>query len=247
MSQSGNRFLLGLIAVSTFMLWSNAALGYGTNLTGSKTSQQAADDCAAAGKGTFECTVEVLFWDPPVSSVTGLTLTVQYDPSRVAFAPELSGPLGQLSVGGDAPPPNPGVGTQPLALFPTSGVAAGAPLPGSTFTFSDAGGLLTVNYQLAAPVTTDSDINFLRLAFRLNDPVLVDFAQSTVTYSENSPGQYTQVSFSCTTSDGLNQCGSSHPSTGVTFNYVSSVPEPATFALLVAGFVALGAGARRRT
>jgi hypothetical protein len=229
------------------MLWSNPAFSYGTNLTGSKTSQQASDDCAAEGRGTFECTVEVLFWDPPVSSVTGLTLAVQYDTSRVVFAPELSGPLGQLSVGGDAPSPNPGIGTQPLTLLPSSGFAAGAPLPGSTFSFTDVAGLLTIDYQFGAPVTTENDINFLRLAFRLKDPVLIDLAHSTVTYSETSPGQYTQVSFSCTTSDGLNQCGSSHPSTGVTFNYVSGVPEPGTYALFLTGLVVLSTVGRRRT
>jgi hypothetical protein len=74
-----------------------------------------------------------------------------------------------FSVGGDTPPVDPRVGTEPLALLPASGYTPGAPLPGSTRTYTDVAGLLTVNYNLASPVTLDTEVNIpprLQLASR---------------------------------------------------------------------------------
>jgi hypothetical protein len=199
--------------------------------------------CLAAGRKG--CLKAYDLEDPPSIGVTSLTLSLKYDPSIFTFDPADSGPLGIYSVGGDAPPVAPGVGTQPFQELPSAGFTPGAPLPGSTLTYTDAGGLLTVDYDLASPITASDDVNYFLLAFDLVHPVPINFALSTVTYLETGPGaDFTKTAFSCTTTTGVG-CGSDVPTSGVTINFVG-VPEPAAWALLVLGFAGLGAMLRAR-
>ena len=175
--------------------------------------------------------------DPVSVSVTELVLTMRYDPSLYIFDQALSGPLGIYSVGGDTPPVNPGIGTQLVQLQPSMGDNPGAPLPGSTLTYTNAGGVVTVDYHLASPITQTSDQNFFLLEFDFVNPVVIDLARSTITYATTGPGtDFTQVSFVCTTTDPTGGCGSDHSSTGISFN-LAEVPEPSSLFLVGCGIV----------
>jgi hypothetical protein len=195
---------------------------------------------------SFECNFLATVYDPIAIGVTDLTMTIAYDPTKYIFDAAGSGPLGAFSVGGDAPPPTPGIGVEPLQLLPATGYEPGDPLPGSTLTYTEAPGSVTVHYTLASPVTVDSEVNFLRLQFDLVTPMIIDFAESRAIYYPSSPGlDFTQTAFSCKTEDGTNQCGSDNPAVGTTFHLVG-VPEPATWAMLVSGFGLVGAALRSR-
>jgi hypothetical protein len=202
--------------------------------SGSITSQEAYNNMVGLGAGKYRALALSYIFDPESVNVTQFSLTIQYDPLKYVFDQAHSGPLGAFSVGGDAPPPNPGIGTQPMQLLPSTGYQPGAPLPGSTLNYTNVGGLLTVDYVLGSPVTVTDNVNFFRLDLAYITPVEnVDLSNSTVTYHASGPGaDSTEVSFSCLTSGGENACGSPNPSTGVTINY-AFVPEPSTAALFM--------------
>lgn len=220
------------------------AFSAGPVITG-VTSAEYLAECNNIYGNAWLCNKMATLWDPLMQDVTALSLTLKYDPLFVTFDPANSGPLGIFSVGGDAPPPKPGIGTEPMRLLPSSGYAPGAQLPGSTLTYTDVGGILTVDYRLASPITVNSEVNFFRLSFDFVKPLVIDLPQSTVTYETTGPGNdFTTLSFDCTTTDPIGGCGSATPSTGMTINY-SLVPEPNTFALLFVGLGCLGFVARR--
>ncbi len=203
-------------------------------------------DCIAAGGKKKTCKRWYNIADPAAIDVTSLTMQLQVDPSLYTFDPAASGPLGAFSVGGDAPPVDPGVGTEAMQLLPTTGVSPGAPLPGSTLTYTNVGGLLTLNYVFSSPVNVGGDVNFFIFAFDFVHPVTIDFDASTVTYATSGPGgDFSQLMAACTTANGDNNCGSPSASTGGTFNF-ASVPEPSTWAILLLGFGGAGAAMRVR-
>jgi hypothetical protein len=193
------------------------------------------------------CITAAAILDPSAVGVERITFSIQTDPLIYKFDPDHSGPLGIFSVGGDTPPPSPGVGTRPLQLLPDTGFTPGAPLPGSTLTYTDVNGLVTVDYQLASPITANTNVNFFRLDFDFVDPPIINFAESSVTYMTSGPGgDFTQASFACQTVQANGTCGSDTPSTGATFN-LSLVPEPSGLAPIVLGIGGLWAMWRRRT
>lgn len=212
---------------------------------GGKTSNEVYYDCIIQKVVPF-CGWAALIYDPPAQEITSLTLTIDYDPLVYSFDEARSGPLGVFSVGGDARPPNPGVGTQLIQLLPSSGYEPGDPLPGSTLTYTDSPGLLSASYQFGNPVVITSNTNFFRLDFALLDPIAIDISNSAVTYETSALGgtDFSTVSFSCTTADGLNMCGSDTPSTGVSFD-LALVPEPHTVLLMGVGLAGLGHARRR--
>lgn len=179
-----------------------------------------------------QCTQVGINADPASVSVTGLSLTIQYDPSIYTFDQADSGPLGIYSVGGDAPPVDPGIGIQPVQTQPSTGDSPGAPLPGLTLTYTNVGGLLTVNYQLASPLTQTSDLNFFLVEFDFVNPVFIDLSRSTAAYATSGPGaDFSVMSFTCTATALTGGCGSDNPSTGVSFQ-LAEVPEPSTLFML---------------
>jgi PEP-CTERM motif len=184
--------------------------------------------------------------DPPSSSdLTSLTISMKYNPSLYTFDQSLSGPLGVFSVGGDSPPVSPGVGVQPLQQLPSTGYSIGTPLPGSSLTYTVAGGVVTVNYNFAkTPVTTTGDVNAFYLDFDLVTPLRINGATSTVTYLAAGPGQFTQLAGSCTTVAGAGPCGSASPTVGTNFTF--SIPEPTAWAMMLVGLGAVGAAMRFR-
>ena len=241
------RVLTVLVGAASLLVMS--ANAHAADYDGGKTSLTSAQAYAQCIKepddGYFFCALVAAFVDPPVSGLTGFDLSMRYNTSLYTFDQALSGPLGVLSQGGDNPAVNAGVGTQSLQLLPSTGYSAGSPLPGSTLTYTDVGGVLTVDYQLASPVVYSGDANVFRLSFDLIVPLSVEVGLSTVSYSANGPcTDFTTLIFTCTTSDGRDQCGSDQPAEGVSFNF--TVPEPPTWASLILGADFIGWAARRR-
>lgn len=185
-------------------------------------------------------------WDPPTDGVTAFDMALRYDPIRYSFVPGQSGPLGIFSVGGDAPAPQPGVGTQPISLLPDSGYSPGAPLPGSTLTYTDVGGVLTVHYELASAVSSNVDINFFRTDFKFLTPIVIDLNLSTFTYETElgAGSDFSLVSFSCVSENPTFGCGSDTPSTGLTTHY-APIPEPSSLVMMFIGLAFLATRARR--
>lgn len=202
--------------------------------------------CIFGGGNPAYCKQMAAVEDPPSSGVTSLTLSIQYDPSVFTFDQAESGPLGVYAVGGDSPPVAPGVGTEAFQSLPSGGITPGAPLPGSTLTYTNVAGLLTVDYELASPVTASGDVNDFILMFDLVNPVHIDFAASTVTYDATGPGtDFTKTNFSCTTTVEGQGCGSDEPTSGISINF-SKAPEPMTLSLFGAGIMGAVAMRRRR-
>ena len=245
-SHIGRVLTLLVGSASLLVMSANArAADYDGGKTSLTSSQAYAQCIKEPDDGYFFCALVAAFVDPPMPGLTGFQLSMQYNTSLYTFDQALSGPLGVLSVGGDAPPVDAGVGTQPLQVLPSTGYSAGSPLPGSTLTYTNVGGVLTVDYQLGSSVDYSGDANIFRLSFDLIHPLSVEVGLSTVTYSANTPGaDFTTLSFTCTTSDMLDQCGSAQPTQGVSFNF--TVPEPPTWATLILGAGLLGLVARRR-
>lgn len=204
--------------------------------------------------GHFELTTEeqlvILLADPPVAQVSGLSITIGYNPNRFSFVSSLSGLLCEFSVDGSCPPPSAVYGSHLLSSLPVvraDSFAVGTPLPGSTLQVTDdtIGGVVSVVYTLAAPLTLDgSDRNFFAFAFRALQ-TYNPFA--TVATFFDKPGNYdfNQLQSSCVAS--IPQCGSNTPVYGVN---IVSIPEPSTYALLLAGFGMLAGalkGKRART
>jgi hypothetical protein len=241
-SRSLHFVTISSLAMCAFVLSSSDAFAVRRAIFGGITSFQWELRCLRLPSNPSVGTCRFLsgLWDPALSGVTDFAMELQYDPSKFTFDQADSGPLGIVSVGGDAPAPDPGVGTEPVSLLPISGFSPGAPLPGSTLTYTNTNGLLTVNYDLGSPVTIDSDIDFFRTDFEFVHPLIISLPSSTITYAASGPGgDFSLVSFSCTSSDLTGGCASDTPSTGVTF-FFDSVPERPTWALMLLGFVGLG-------
>ncbi|MBV8683048.1 MAG: hypothetical protein JO111_09265 [Caulobacteraceae bacterium] len=192
------------------------------------------DDPVVIFGKTFYTSVTIVI-DPLATNFTGFTLTLDYNPALYTFNQSASGPLGLISVGGDTPPPVAGSGTMPVLPLP-SGFNPGSPLPGSTLTYTNSHGVLTVDYKLASPVSLTGDVDDFRLDFTTAPSALGE-----AIYAATGPGRdFSVASSTCFTSD-MGGCGATTPATGITF-----VPEPAAWTLMIFGVFGIGAVLRRR-
>src|SRR3954453_23435086 len=66
------------------------------------------------GLSSFKANFFANIIDPVSVDATQFTITLDYDETKYAFRPSTSGPLGAISVGGDAPATTPGIGTMPV-------------------------------------------------------------------------------------------------------------------------------------
>jgi PEP-CTERM motif len=209
-------------------------------------SNEAIFKCRAKGYYEWYCQSIGNLVDPSGTDVTSVTMSMAYNPSLLTFDQAESGPLGMFSMGGSAPPANAGFGTQPVMLQPSTGFSPGSPLPGSTLTYTQSSGLVSIDYQFASPITVTGDTNFFYFAFDFVNPVTINLSASTVSYAAEGPGTALSVtSFACTTTNLANICGSNTPSTGVSFNLVPA-PEPGTLSLVLVALGGLGALRTRR-
>ncbi|HEY1928706.1 MAG TPA: hypothetical protein VGG92_14655 [Caulobacteraceae bacterium] len=183
---------------------------------------------------TFYTSLTIVI-DPLSTNFTGFNLSLDYNPALYTFNQSSSGPLGLLSVGGDTPPPVAGSGTQPVLPLPP-GFNPGAPLPGSTLTYTNGSGVLTVDYALASPVSLTGDVDDFVLDFTTAPTAL-----GKAIYAATGPGtDFSVASSTCFTSD-MGGCGATTPATGISF-----IPEPAAWTLMIVGVLGAGAILRRR-
>ncbi len=186
----------------------------------------------------------ILLADPPVSELSAKSITIGYDPARYLFRPELSGLLCEFAVGANCPPPSAQYGTFLVASLPIIELQVGNPLPGSVLDMQHDAvqGLVSVNYQLAAPLVfeTAGDRNWFAFHFESRTPY--NPYQTLVTFHDQ-PGNYdfTQLSASCVSTS--ESCGSDVPGFGIS---LAPVPEPETVALWLAGLAGLALQLRRR-
>jgi hypothetical protein len=233
MSQRGSiRFTIlsvSLLTVTTVATSSREVLAI--NRLSNKASADFFFNLIRKGEAEWRANYLAAILDPVSVDATQFTMSFQYDSLKYSFRQSSSGPLGAFAVGGDAPPIHPGIVTMPVQELPSTGYNAGAPLPGSTLTYTDIGGVLTMTYELGSPITVSDPVNFFRLDFDILNSIEFSPSESSVTFNAVAPGaDFTQTNFSCLTTDASNACGSEHPTTGVTINLVPT-PEPSTFAL----------------
>jgi hypothetical protein len=234
----GGLALLASIVVPTAMVFAPQEAFAVAPVTGGPAASLAAYlVCRAAGGGILTCTAVQIAADPPSVDVTGLDITLTYDPSIYTFDSSASGPLGIFSSGGGDLAAEPGVGTEPVQLAPSTGLEPGTPL--GTVTLTPGTGSIALEYDLSSPITLSGDENFFVFTFDLNTPIKIDPLTSTVTYLASGAGaDFSQTSFACTVM-GEGGCGGSSPATGITFN-LTVVPELPVWAMLLLGFVGIG-------
>jgi PEP-CTERM motif len=174
--------------------------------------------------------------DPSGSDISSFQLEIDYDPSKWIFDAAASGPLCAFA-SGDSPCPanSAAVGTFPIADGASS---PGSLLPGSTITMTAAGGVVTVDYELASPVDLSLDQNVFALAFDAVDAVDLSHPPTATYFGSPGSYQFSVPSFSCN-----NQvpppCGGDPAIYGADIN-ATFVPEPSTWAMMLLGFVGLG-------
>lgn len=212
-------------------------------IAGALLSAYAYDKCVEA-KRSF---CELLLLDPAGQDVTFISVLIRYDPTKMEIDPHAF-LFCDFSGSGQCPPIIPAAfgSPQPLAADPGIDLSLATPRPGTAFTFTNdvTTGTLTVTYDLSAnPAPGSGPRNFLGIGL-YRTPA---FASANAVQYFNTPGTYdlTISSASCTTLDGVNQCGSQHPVVGL--NFVTSIPEPSTVLLLGSALPSLlGYGWRRR-
>jgi hypothetical protein len=240
---------VALAAIAAFALPREARATIGGGFAGPGFSLFVYNVCSPLGGTTFLCTQAGVRVDP-AGDIKHVSMTLDYDfvGPNFAFNAALSGPLDVFSVGGSAPPATPGVGVQPLTIFPVPPDTPGAALPGSVLTVVDNGLTVTLDYLLAAPINVVAEKNFFVFMFDYLVPRVIDATRTVVTYSLGILPNADFVVFDprCESGDPLvPTCGSTEPSTSVT---IDVIPEPSSAALVAAGAIALaGAAARRRT
>ena len=207
--------------------------------------------CVFGGGSHAYCKKAEHLEDPPSVGVLGFSLTLRLRPFGLYLQS-----FGRVARWGFGPPAAirrqvPPV-SEPSRSAPCLAAASrpGRRSPGRPSPTPAWAGVLTVDYQLASPITTAGDVNDFLLVFDLVTPVWIDFAASTVTYETTGPGaDFTKAAYSCTTVTGVG-CGSDAPTSGITISYVP-VPEPGAWAMLLLGFAGLrrlhAAGAPRMT
>lgn len=218
-----------------------------TNLTSATVFAACVARISIPGTGVTAgtCTDLKIFADPPVAGVQSFHYALQYDPAKYIFDPANSGPTGAFALG-SITPVGAGNGSEQIRVVDPNAFVLGSPLPGSSYTAQDVGGVVTLDISFATPVVAEGDNNIFLLDFRFKTPFL-DLTNTIVTYNMSGAGQdFTTLASSCITEDARNLCGSDTPTSGLTITYVAGIPEPATSSLLLAGLVAFSYAVRSR-
>ncbi len=190
------------------------------------------------GATTTVTTRTLVVWVDPPPTFSNIDLTLDYDPSKLAFLG--GGTLCDFGTGGDCPAVDTTSGlVSPIPSIPS--LTLGSALPGSSLSLTTGSNSVTLSYDLSGattPPTGGADENFFGFVFNPLVPL-----GNAVTI-ENTPGSYdiTLASESCTLSNASN-CMTNSPTYGYSF---STVPELSTWVMLVLGFAGVGFMACRR-
>lgn len=166
-------------------------------------------------------------WDPPVNDITSISFEFFFNPSRFVPVANSAGFLCSFTSSGNCPVESPGVGTQPLQATttpPITGLAKG------TQSIVVGSNSVSVNATFSSPITAASDELFFAMAF---EPLFEIADNAHVIYSQEllPDADYSVTSYSCTTLDNLNSCGSENYT--VSFKVIKT-PEPSTILSLLA-------------
>jgi hypothetical protein len=183
---------------------------------------------------TYEGTEWEFDWDPSVSGVTSISFTFYFNPALFTPVADTAGFLCGYTASGNCPVVAPGGGIEHVG-------ATGDPaVPGpATGTQSITIGSDTVSVDATFSPAVSGDGLFFTMDFTTNlspTSTLIEYSTGMI------PGaDYYVVSYSCTTVDMTNLCGSA--------DYTESfkvIPEPSTWITIVIGFAGLGIAAIQR-
>jgi len=145
------------------------------------------------------------FWDPPVQEVTSFSLEFFFNPEH--FSPILgsAGFFCSFTNTGSCPVLEPGIGTQPIEIT-AEPIIPGSAIGNSSINIGS--NSVSVDVTFSSPITGQSeDEIFFGMAFQ---PLFEVTGNTRVIYSREllPNASYSLTSFSCTTLNGQNECGS---------------------------------------
>jgi hypothetical protein len=200
---------------------------------------------APTKKEAAKCALILL--DPPSNEVVSIDLTLTYDPTRVSILadPRFFGVFSDSGV--EVPLVSPTIGgVQPLLPLPGIDLDdTKVPRSGSlvTFTADNVLGIAHLSWDLSANPTPSGAPPQNFFGYQLTSLV------GPITGIEyfDTPGNYDVMvsSWSCKLAD-QQSCGSSTPVMGFTITTGPEVPEPASWAMMTAGFGWVGSALRTR-
>jgi|LakMenEpi03Aug12_release.lakeMendotaPanAssembly.Ray.scaffolds.fasta_scaffold599575_1 hypothetical protein len=183
----------------------------------------------------------VWLWDPPGNGITSISLSFQYDTAKWTPIIGSEGFFCSYTTAGNCPNTSPGVGTSPIEPLPPIDIQPGLPI--GYYTIDYGLGSVSLKVHFDTPITSISEEVFFGMKMR---PTF-DLTNKVITYSEedvSSGYDYRVNSFTCTTLDGINQCGSNNPTKVM---IIKSVPEPtSTLSLLALGTLGAASTLKRK-
>ena len=225
-----NRIILATLAVSSSLYFEAPALSWGGTAIGF--SKQVVIACAESSWYSIHVTCIGAFVLDPPGGISQIGFTMNYDSSVYEILPGQSGFLCDFSDGGYCP------ATNPNSVTFDPNFTVGPPRTGTSYSFVVTHGTMSLSYDMSANPAPDSgDRNAFAIAFRTSRPLAFQF------HAQPGIGNLQTTSATCLLTSG-GTCGSDAPAWGVTG---TSVPEPASWAMMIVGFGMTGGAMRRRS
>jgi hypothetical protein len=144
-------------------------------------------------------------WDPPVQAVTSFSLEFSFNPEHFSPIFGSAGFFCSFTNTGSCPVLEPGIGTQPIEIT-AEPIIPGSAIGNSSINIGS--NSVSVDVTFSSPITGQSeDEIFFGMAFQ---PLFEVTGNTRVIYSREllPNASYSLTSFSCTTLNGQNECGS---------------------------------------
>jgi hypothetical protein len=170
-------------------------------------------------------------FDPPANNITSISFSFSFNPSRLIPIVSSAGFLCSLTSSGDCPVMSPGVGTQPLERVTDPFITG--PANGTSSIVIDARSV-SVDATFSPSIKLLSDELFFGMQFQ---PLFSITDNTRITYSKEllPDADYSVISYSCTTVDKLNNCGSQYYTRSFR---IETVPEHfSPIGILIAGIL----------